>query len=215
MRKRGISIVVIERKLDVNRSTLSGWFHDIKLTKKQKRKLENAKMRGLIKARSKAILWQREQKRKRIEKASLEAEKVLKNFNLNNNKTLELLLSMLYLGEGLKKNEEAGLGNSDPLIVQTFLKLIKRIYKINSDKLRYQIFARADQNPSSLKKFWSDKLHISKESFSVYLDKRTVNSKTYPGYHGVCLVRNGPVHFKRRILSVGRMLLEKIVNGRD
>jgi len=105
LRKKGFSIVKIERQLGIPRSTLSGWFKDIKLSQKQKEKLLNNKYRALANARKKAVLWQNLQKKKRLQEAKKTAQKTLKNINISNPDILELALAFLYLGEGLKKTK--------------------------------------------------------------------------------------------------------------
>jgi len=71
LRKRGLSIGKIERRLKIPRSTLSGWFKNIELTPKQKEKLLNDWKNGLIKAREKAVLWHNTQKEKRLQEAKV------------------------------------------------------------------------------------------------------------------------------------------------
>src|SRR3990167_4442559 len=103
-RRDGRSIRSIERRLKIPRSTLSGWFKDIRLTKEQKHKLTEAGRFALIKARLKASIWHKNQKKKRLVEADLAAQSVLAKFDTSDNNTLELALAMLYLGEGDKTN---------------------------------------------------------------------------------------------------------------
>src|SRR3989344_3602666 len=116
LRKNGISIVKIEQRLKIPRSTLSGWFRDIKLSEKQKEKLLFSKQQGLIKARKNAIVWHNKQKENRLKEAEEAARKVINSINIADRNILELALAMLYLGEGAKKNTETALGSSSPFI---------------------------------------------------------------------------------------------------
>lgn len=82
LRKNGIAIGVIEKRLGIPRSTLSGWFKNIRLTNDQKEKLSHSQKMGLIEARKKAVIWHNSQKEKRIRIALFEAKKILEKINL-------------------------------------------------------------------------------------------------------------------------------------
>src|SRR3990167_9624103 len=116
MRKNGSSIRDVEATLKINRSTLSGWFRDIKLTKKQKDTIHKRWLKSIAMARLKAVLWHNEQKNIRISAAKNEAKKTLNKLPFNND-IMDLALALLYFGEGMKKNSVTGMGNSDPLIL--------------------------------------------------------------------------------------------------
>jgi hypothetical protein len=88
LRKRGISIRKVERHFGIPRSTLSGWFRNIKLEHKQKEKLLQDWKNALIKARKKAILWHNAQKVKRLKEAENQAVEVIKRMNVNDKKCL-------------------------------------------------------------------------------------------------------------------------------
>ena len=69
IRKKGVSIGYVEKKLGIPRSTLSGWFKDIQLTKRQKGRLCQNWKNALVKARKKAIVWHNQQKERRMGEA--------------------------------------------------------------------------------------------------------------------------------------------------
>ncbi len=212
MRKRGLSIVVIEKKLKINRSTLSGWFKSVKLTESQKRKLENQRLRGLMVARSRAVEWHRSQKKLRLEKALQEARDTLGNIDTNNSHVLDLALAMLYLGEGLKQPEETGMGNTDPLILKTFLSILRKNYNVDIRRIRCELHLRADQDSEGLKKFWSRELKLPVENFKyISFDKRTKGSPSYENYRGVCVIRYGNVAIKRKLINISREFCESVI----
>src|SRR5258708_3207709 len=171
LRKKGLPIREVEKKLKIPRSTLSGWFKDIKLTKKQKEKNYKNWKKAIKNNRGKAILWHNLQKTNRIEKARLEANIVLNNIDIKNKHILELALSMLYLGEGSKDNRTS-MGNSNPLILNFFIKSLERLYNIDKSNLKCDLHLRMDQNQDKLKKFWSKELGIPLSNFSFTKDKR-------------------------------------------
>ena len=161
------------------------------------------------------MIWHKAEKRKRLLLAKQEAESTLKNINIQNINILDLALAMLYLGEGSKKTEETSMGNSDPLILKTFLYILKRNYNIDPKKIRCELYLRADQNPDRLKKFWAKELKLSEDNFKYFhLDQRTRDSKTFPSYKGVCMIRYGSVAIKRKLLNISRGFCESIIKMR-
>lgn len=208
-RKRGKSLRDVELSLNIPKSTLSYWFKNIKLTFRQKRFLRLRHNKSLSEARKIAKDWHREQKIKRLEIAGKQAEETLSLIN-NNKETLELALAMLYLGEGFKKSGGTGMGNTDPLILKFFLRLMLKVYNLKLENISIYLHLRADQNVESMKKYWSKELKIPLSRFrKVSIDKRTIKTKTYPHYKGVCLINCGNVAIQRKLVYIGKKFCEK------
>lgn len=213
LRRKGLSIGYIEKKLGINRSTLSGWFKNVELTAKQKKALYDRWKGGLVKARVKAVRWHNAQKEKRLEMAKLESDKVISSIDFNNQNLVELGLAMLYMGEGIKSNDDTGIGNSDPVIVKAFVEIMDRIYKVDRSKMRCSLYLRHDQDEKRVIGFWSTYLSLPMSCFKyVHRDKRTIGSRTYPDYKGVCAVACGNVAIKRKLLNISRQFCEKIIS---
>lgn len=214
LRKRGASIRAVEKKLGIPRSTLSGWFKHIHLSDALERKLLEKWRLALIRARKKAAERHNTEKEKRIHKAAKEAQAVVKAININHLAVLELALAMLYLGEGTKNSYNIRMANSNPDILKTFIKLLYLTYGIDTRDIRCGLNLRADQNPFKIKRFWSRHLEIPLENFTyIFVDKRTVVSKTYPTYMGVCIVRCGNIALKRRIEAISNQFCRKILGS--
>ncbi|MBI2643933.1 MAG: hypothetical protein HYW95_00260 [Candidatus Wildermuthbacteria bacterium] len=213
LRKQGISLRNIEQKLGIPRSTLSGWLQEVILTKRQRERLHLRWERALTKARSKAVRWHNAQKAKRLQDAENQALITLRKVDVLKKEILELTLALLYFGEGAKKNTETALGSSDPLILKFFLALIQNIYHIEVEKIRCELYIRADQIPKEIKQFWARELKLPLNCFKqVNIDKRTLGSKTYANYNGVCHIRCGNVAIQRKLLSLSKFFCEKVVN---
>lgn len=213
LRKQGKSIRYVEKILGVSRSTLSGWLKNIKLTALQYEILKEKHKYALIKARRKAIIWHNQQKTDRLKFAENEADKVLLKIN-NKKEITELALSLLYLGEGFKKSPRTGMGNSDPLIMKFFLQIMLNVYKIDIEKIRFDLHIRADQNPELIKEYWAKELGAPLNRFkSISVDKRTVGKTTYPNYMGVCVIDCGNIAIQRRLVYIGRKFCEKTLKN--
>lgn len=214
LRRKGKSIRAIEQQLSIPRSTLSGWFRNIKLSKKQKNILYENWQKALVGARKEAVKWHNQQKQNRLQEAKSKAIKTLQNIDTKDKAIIELALSMLYLGEGSRINEETSMGSSNPLILKFFLSTLRTIDGFDDKKIKCQLSLRADQDPDKIKLFWSKELKIPIEKFGyIGIDKRTIGSKTYPDYKGVCLIRCSNVAIKRELIFISEMFCKKIIKN--
>ena len=212
-RRRGYSIRKIEQLLGIPRSTLSGWFRNIVLSKRQQRKLLKKWEDGLKRARAKAGERNHAKKEKRIREGEAQAFTTLQQIDTLKKEHAELALALLYLGEGSKKNTETALGSSDPLILKFFVAILRHIYQVNIEKMRCELYIRADQHPDEIKHFWAEELELPLENFrQVNIDKRTAGSKTYPTYKGVCNIRCGNVAIQRKLLPLAKLFCKRIVD---
>lgn len=202
LRREGNSIGSIERMLGIPRSTLSGWFRSVPLTKEQQIKLNQRARQGLARARIVAVQWHNAQKKDRIEKAAQVGAEVLKRIP-NDVATLELALAFLYLGEGSKIGARTSLGSSDPRIVKFFIQCLRQIYAVPVETIKCYLHLRADQDPKKMERYWSRELSLSNVNFGkASVDKRTSGKPTYPHYKGVCLIECGRVDIQRRLMYI-------------
>jgi len=211
LRKRGKSYRDIEMALDVGRSTLNGWLHNIELSDKQKGRLHKKWLEGLIKARTIASEIHKKERLLRIKKikkeASLFSSKVVLNKNLG-----ELIFSVFYLAEGGKRENALVVANSNPAILKAFLNLLRFVYDIDESKIRCCLHLRRDQIESNLLNFWSKNLGVCKKQFhKTQFDKRTTKP-TYKWYKGVCVVTYFNMNLQRKILYIGENLLQQMLN---
>jgi len=210
LRKKGKSYRDIENILGVNRSTLSGWLKNIKLTKEQKSKLHNNWLNALVTARKKAVLWHNKGKNDRREKARQEVEKFVSNIDIDKN-IQEIILATIYLAEGGKTEDSFSLANSNQKILLGVVNLLRKVFVIDESKFRCCLHLRKDQDENILKTFWSKTLSIPESKFyKTQFDKRTIK-ETYEHYKGVCVVNYLNVELQRKVLYLGEKLL-KVIN---
>lgn len=210
LRKQGNSIRDIEVRLTIPRSTLSGWFRGLSLSKKQQETLDKRHAQGLIKARERAAESHKAAKLERIEKIKKDALHTLKELP-GSGPTLEIALAMLYLGEGGKTHHGLRLGNSNPAIMDFYLKSLETAFGVCREPLHYALHLRADQDEQAEKRFWSEALKVPVTSFTyVIKDPRTAGKSTYSDYHGVCLVSGGPVEIQRKLMYLAEAFMERL-----
>jgi hypothetical protein len=99
--------------------------------------------------------------------------------------TSELILAMLYWGEGFKGNENSKMAtldfaNSDPEMIALYMKAFRDLYEFEEKKLRVLLYCYSNQNIQNLITFWSKLTYIPKEQFSKpYIKSNSVvNART-------------------------------------
>lgn len=211
LRREGNSIGSIEMVLGIPRSTLSGWFRFVPLTKRQQTKLRRRAEEGLVRARIGAVRWHNAQKNNRLEKAAQVAAQVLERIP-NDVTTLELALAFLYLGEGAKTHSQTTLGSSDPRIAKFFVRCLQKIYNVPIENIKCYLHLRADQNPGKMRRYWSNELKLPYVNFGkASIDKRTEGKPTYSDYKGVCLITCGKVEIQRRLMYIANGFCDIVV----
>lgn len=209
LRKQGISMTTIEKKLGIPRATLSGWFKDVELTSKQKQQLTYNSREGLARARLKANEWHRNQKALRLLQAKKEAVKVLDKVELSD-EVLDIAFAMLYFGEGAKTNQTS-IASSNKTILLFVIAVLRRNYGISTNMIRCELHLRADQDPSELKTHWSSELNIPLENFRyTAVDQRTAGRATYDHYKGVCVIYCGDIAIQRKLIYLYTLFCDKV-----
>jgi hypothetical protein len=213
LRSSGFTFVEINKELKVliPKGTLNYWFKNLAIPNKSKDILLNKKRKNLVKIRAKA-------NRVLADKRKFEFKKleslVQNDYNLVglSTKQKELLLAMLYLGEGFKNRSQVGLGNSNPEILRMFIRLLEDVYKIDRNRLKCSLNLRMDQDCDVELNFWSKELKIKSVNFyKPQFDKRTAKSKTWVNYHGVCSILLNDALIDKRLKIVQNILAKKIL----
>lgn len=213
LRKKGYSYPMIRKAIGVANGTLNGWFKNLKLSKKVQDKILMRKRNNLVVLRQKALVTLKYRADKRKREVCESVENDYKGYTFDT-RIKELLLAMLYLGEGFKKTRShIGLGNSNPKIVLLFVKFLRDIYKVDDSRFRCFLHLRMDQNSEIEKNYWSNQLSIPDIYFrKPQFDKRA-STKTWPWYHGVCTVYCYDAKIEKRLTVLQQVLIEKSLGG--
>ncbi len=192
LRKQGKTYSEITKEVgrDIPKGTLSYWCHGLNLPLKARMRLTAAAKRSTQKARILALEANRGKREKYLKSVidrNIHLAKVARDKD-----TAKLMLAMLYLGEGGKTLQRASLlfGNSNPLIIGLFLRLLRYCYLIDERKFRCTLQCRADQDIRRLERFWSNITNIPPQQFyKAQIDPRTKGKVTKnKNYKGVCRI---------------------------
>ena len=188
----------------IPKSTMSYWCKFIEMPKIYNHKIKALNLASLAKARQKRTENNVIAQEGRIEEIIKQNEFLKQHIDTN---TCKLLLSMLYLGQGIKYCQTRCLkfGSSSAVVLKLWLKLINNCYIIDSHKFRVTIMCRSDQNVAQLIEYWHNITKISKLQFyKPQIDKRSVGKKSIkPDNKGVCVIQyfNSDIQLELEILS--------------
>lgn len=122
--------------------------------------------------------------------------------------TSEIILAMLYWGEGFKGNENSKLttldfANSDPEMVRLYIYCLRVLYEFDEKKLRVLLYCHANQDIQDLISFWSKLTNIPKTQFSKpYIRKDSrVNARIMK--HGLVHIR---YHDKKLLIEIKNVI---------
>lgn len=213
LRKKGVSMTVIEREFGIPRSTLSGWFKHIQLTEAQRTQLMKNSYDGWKKAREQAVVSKNIAKAKRIRLAKDQAKSVYKSLPKDSPAVLELALAMLYYGEGTKHNATS-MGNSNAGLLSFFLTAVEQLYGLSRFDFRYDLHLRYDHDEEEMKQFWASSLGIKLQNIRYTIkDARTDGKPTKNDYKGVCLVNIRDISIQRRLIALYNVYCSEICKG--
>ncbi len=217
LRRSGKTYAEIQRvvRKKIARSTLSVWCENIELSPTHQRRIKQIIVANQIRARQTAVVANRGRRQlylKKILTENKDLPRLAKNKDVG-----KIILAMLYLAEGSKgKRGCLTFGNSDPLIIQLFLYLLRRCFNIDESKFRCTVQCRADANISYLEKFWGSITEIQHRQFySSRIDPRTIGKKTQkPNYKGVCKLDYFSAHLYNELTIISQIVCNISQMGR-
>ncbi|MDO9579086.1 MAG: hypothetical protein Q7J06_00745 [Bacteroidales bacterium] len=212
LRLKGYSYGEIKCMLGIPKSTLATWFSGLILSEKTWNKI-------LKKGREKSIKILIERNKRQtplaIKKALSIRRKAQQEINKLSKHDLLILGASLYWAEGYKrpiiKNGKektfhyVGFCNSDPYLIQLFLRFIREICKVPEERIKIQIMGYEHQNPKHLKNYWKKITNLKEKNFNkIYfgiskssLGKRPFNRLQF----GTIQVRIGNTELYNRIMG--------------
>ncbi len=125
----------------------------------------------------------------------------------------ELLIAgiMLYYGEGAKTGTTVDFANSDLSALKVFLGFLRRICKVDENRLRFYLYCFSDQSPRELISYWSRQLKVSIEKFTKPYIRQTKNSKlTRVMPRGVLHIRYSDKRLLEKIKLLSDLLFKNL-----
>ena len=209
LRQQGKTYAEIQKMLGkkISKSTLSSWCKNISLNLKQRQRITSLIQRNTRQAQKKAVNAQHERRLKYL--ALLANNNARLPSLLKKTAVAKIVLATLYAAEGTKGDRGSlTFGNSDPLLIKLFLRLLRACYPILERKFRCTLQCRADSNIRALERFWRHTTKIPRKQFyRARIDPRSIGKKTQKkNYRGVCRLDYFSAHIYNELIIIMKLL---------
>lgn len=206
LRKKGYSIKEIAKKLNIAQSTSSVWVRNIKLNKKAQERLKKRRLLGYYKA---GLRWQ-EKKKKEQEEYNLSAIEIIKKVKKDNFHN-KLYCALLYWCEGGKAwDTGVRFVNSDPILIQIFLKLFRNSFDIDEKKFHLLMHLHDYHNEQKQKNFWSSVTGIPKNQFYKTYQKSNTKKRQRENYPGCLAIYYNDYRIAREIKTIYKVFSKNL-----
>jgi hypothetical protein len=190
-RKSGKSIKWIAHELSVSPGSVSLWCRDVKLTQEQIKQLEKQGRDPYYGKRLENVLKQQQIRIDKTRTLNLEGEKLVGEMN---KRELLLVGIALYWAEGYKKDNQAGLGSSDPEMVLMVVKWLVECFGYSKDDLIFRVTVNEshEYRIKEIVQYWAKLLDVDEGEFRKPFYQKVKWKKVYenPGeYYGVLRIR--------------------------
>lgn len=207
--KNRLSYSEIQKRLKVPKSTLSYWLQEYPLNEEE---IVNLRRFAWLRGETSRERFRNTMRRK---KDQLEKEVYYQQRKrLANIKRESFFIAglMLYLGEGDKKNKaRVGLANTDPSVIQFFLKWLRDFLAINKQMIRIELHLYENMDINSEKLFWEKITGLPENQFYKTqirkIQKGKFNYKE-PERHGTCSIIFASTEKKREIMMALKAFLD-------
>jgi len=193
-------------RIDIPKNTLQGWVQDIVLTPEQKKRIRQKVTESAARGRIKAAERNRETKKERFRQAQEKASPIARKLVADKH-VLHLMAAALYIGEGAKDESAFTFGNSDPLVIKTWMNLLRAGFDIDETKFTCQLAISEGMDEEVLKRFWSEVTGIPLTRFYPSSIRKS-SGKVKPGYKGVCIVHYFSLAIRRYLDALGQGVME-------
>ncbi len=193
LRRQGFSYSEILNQVPVAKSTLSLWLRFVGLSKRNKQKLTEKRLRAATRGGE----ARKKQRILTIQRIYSETAKDIGNIS---EREFWLIGVMLYWAEGTKEKEDRpGSGvqftNSDPRMINIFVGWLLKICKVKKEEIYFDIFIHENSknNIDKVVDFWVKTTGFSKSHFPhIYFKRNIIKTKrknTGDLYYGLLKVR--------------------------
>ncbi|UZE93236.1 MAG: helix-turn-helix domain-containing protein [Candidatus Nealsonbacteria bacterium] len=200
LRKKGLSVKTIQKRLGVSRSSVSLWVRDIQLSRKQLERLYLNKRTGALKG---SIIGAKKKQREREEltrKLIAKGKKEVGNISKHDRFIAGI---SLYYGEGGKTDGDVSITNSDPKAIKFMANWLREFCKVSEKRLRGSLYIHDNLNRIEAKKYWSKITKIPLKQFTkTYIAKNNPHRlRKVKHRYGVFRIKISDVNLHRRIMG--------------
>ena len=210
LRREGLSLGEVSKRLHVSKSTLSIWLSGISHPNSA---LFTNRKEWLRHIQPLAAQSRRNQKQKKTEKLISETKATISALNVNI-EMKKAILTSLYWSEGSKTRGGMTFVNTDPRLMLLFITLLRECYSLDETRFRISLHLHDYHKEKEVKKFWSKLLSVPEEQFyKIYRKHRSKENTFRRNFGGICSLRYNSEDLKDNITQYAYALGEKITGG--
>jgi len=178
LRRMGESILTIARKVGVSKGTVSLWCGDIILTKGQRERLIQNDRRGGAVGRAMAAISIRNERMGRLAEYMDKGKRLVNHMS---KRDIFIAGIALYWAEGNKKNRRLIFTNSDPKMIQIWMRWLKECLNISVNDISCNVGINQlhEYRVGKVEKYWSNISGVPLENFRKVSLKMVKPSKVY------------------------------------
>lgn len=128
-------------------------------------------------------------------------------------KTCRLISAIMFWAEGSKDKSSVTFVNSDPIMISTFIKLLRESFDVDESKFRALIHIHEYHDEEELKKFWSKTAEIPLSQFTKSYRKPHTKKRKRPGYRGCVAIKYYDYKVALRLFSTYNTFAGKILGA--
>lgn len=205
LREKGFSVSEIAQNLKVSKSSVSLWVRNIKLSSVAKSRIANISVLGREKGKETNKL--KRQKIKDTIGDKILAELKGLHYTII---TKKISCALLYWCEGEKSPNSVKFTNSDPKLLETFLKLLRSAFDLDESRFRVCLHLHSYHDETKQKSFWSHVTGIPENQFIKTYRKKNSGIAIKKDYPGCASVRYNDVKVAIEIEKVYSIFANKI-----
>ena len=147
------------------------------------------------------LLLTNERKRQALKSSELNTLDAINNITPDNAK---VFASLIYWCEGSKypATNKMDLTNSDPKLLEMFLKLLRTSFNLNESKFRVKLQIHNTHDSEKIKKYWSKILSIPQSQFMKPTITKPTGRKYRKEYFGTCTVRYHDYKLQLKLIGI-------------
>jgi len=191
-RKEEISFKGIGERFNIHSSTIRNWCYDLPSNRHETLIIRNEKIRKKLKAS--------------------EISAIPKIDSIGKNQA-KFLTAILYGCEGSKYPSSNTLSfvNSDPYLILSFLKLLKKSFDLDKNKFSVRLQIHTTHDYEKLKNFWADLLDLPESYFIKPTIKEPRGKKHRNNYMGTCTLRYRDYRIQLKLIGIFETFIKKLV----
>lgn len=189
-KKKKISFNKIGERFNIHSSTIRNWCYDLSSNRGEALIIENERIRKKLK--------------------DFETSVIPKINSISKNQA-KFLAAMLYGCEGAKypSSNRINFTNSDPDLILTFLKLLKKSFDLDKKKFSIHLQIHTNHDYQKLRKFWADFLSVSEDCFIKPTIREPRGKKHRSNYMGTCTLRYRDYQIQLKLLGIFEKFIKK------